>query len=369
MDTVRIHDTIDPLTRPWATLADRVGAAPFVRPGWVSAWLRAFDSRQLRLYTVWRRQDLVGIAPLVSRHGALVSPTNAHTPLFGLLAEDAAARESLVGQLLAERPRHVDFGYLDPGCPTSAGFRRGLRERGYRSMTEVAVRSPFTDTSGDWSVYQQRLSKNRRTGLRRHERRLREQGELGLEIHDGTENLEALLAEGYRVEASGWKGTEGTAIQSSPETRQFYSAVARWAAEKRWLRLAFLRLNGRAIAFEFLLRHDDVIYDLKGGYDDAYRRWGPGVLLTYRLLEESFADPEVRSFEWLGEADPYKLEWSDGQRERLRLRSFAPSVAGTTDHLRHWLKAQAKRTADRWLSEASNDRLTKAWARARRRTA
>ncbi|HKP88939.1 MAG TPA: GNAT family N-acetyltransferase, partial [Thermoleophilaceae bacterium] len=39
------------------------------------------------------------------------------------------------------------------------------------------------------------------------------------------------------------------------------------AAEQGWLRLAFLRLDGRAIAFDMCLEHGGAFYVLKGGFD------------------------------------------------------------------------------------------------------
>jgi glucose/arabinose dehydrogenase len=41
-----------------------------------------------------------------------------------------------------------------------------------------------------------------------------------------------LLAEGFRVEASGWKGAAGSAIIAHRNTHQFYREVASWGAEQ-----------------------------------------------------------------------------------------------------------------------------------------
>ena len=44
---------IDPrLAEEWDGLADRVGAAPWTRPGWVAAWWRAFGSGRLQIVEV-----------------------------------------------------------------------------------------------------------------------------------------------------------------------------------------------------------------------------------------------------------------------------------------------------------------------------
>ena len=79
------------------------------------------------------------------------------------------------------------------------------------------------------------------------------------------------------MEGSGWKTR--TAIASRPDTRRFYRDVARWAAGRGWLRLGFLRLDGRALAFDFCLEHAGTHYLLKTGFDPAFRAYGPGMLM------------------------------------------------------------------------------------------
>ena len=88
----------------------------------------------------------------------------------------------------------------------------------------------------------------------------------------------------WPVEASGWKRESGTAIDSRPDTLGFYTEIARWAAARGILRLAFLRLDGRAIAFELALEDNGVYAILKGGFDVELRKFGPGGLITHDEL-------------------------------------------------------------------------------------
>jgi CelD/BcsL family acetyltransferase involved in cellulose biosynthesis len=214
-----------------------------------------------------------------------------------------------------------------------ASRRCGCADTGRWSSRRCGRRSPTS--AGEWDAFATRIGKKRRAELRRTERRLREQGDLHIEVYTGGPDLDARLAEGYRVEAAGWKGEQGTAIASTQTMGGFYTAVAHWAARQGWLHLVFLRLDGRAIAFEFILAHDRVMYDLKGGYDEQYRAWGPGIWLMHQILQRAFAD-DTRCIEWLGTDDPYKLEWSDGDAPprpvRLRVEARRPA-AGRPDSM------------------------------------
>jgi CelD/BcsL family acetyltransferase involved in cellulose biosynthesis len=93
------------------------------------------------------------------------------------------------------------------------------------------------------------------------------------------------------------------------------------------LQLAFLRVDGVAVAFEYNLRDHDVHYRLKAGFDPAWNKYAPGKLLNHAVIEDCFSG-SIREFEFLGADEPYKLEWASEFRERLLVQAFAPSLAG-----------------------------------------
>ena len=329
----RYHD-IDAVAPQWDELADEVGAAPFLRPGWIQAWTSAFDARGLTVYTVWRDGGLVALVPLLVRRRNVTSPANVHTPFWGLLARDDIAVVTLVRSILNDRPTSVTFENLDVESPSSIRCMDLLEEYGFQRVVDQRMRSPFTDVAVRSELFQSRLGKNRRKTLRKQHRRLAEKGALTLDVRDGSTDLQSLLAEGYRVEASGWKGRQHSAITSQRATREFYTSVAQWAAERDWLRLAYLRLDDRAIAFDFLVRAGGALYDLKGGFDDDLRSHSPSKVLFHHILTDAIGDV-TRSFEWLGHEEPYKLEWSDGVRDRVSVTWFAPSFGGRSKRRAH----------------------------------
>src|SRR5215207_6405679 len=102
----------------WDALADRVEASPFLRPGWITAWWRAFGSGALEVITVRRSGRLSGVLPLARSGGALRAPANAETPEFGFLSEDETSARALAEQLLLQRPvRGIDLCPVDPQDP------------------------------------------------------------------------------------------------------------------------------------------------------------------------------------------------------------------------------------------------------------
>jgi len=319
----------------WDDLIDRSAEpCPWVRPGWVDAWWRAFGRGRLDVVTRRVAGRLVAVTSFAVQRGTMSATANYHTPAFELVGEDDDAVSDLAADLLARRPRRVGLRFIAPGDTTARAFREAARRAGYNLLERPLERSPYIDTSQGWEAYLHGLAGKRRRELRRRRSRLDEQGRVEFVVDEGRDRLDELLAEGLRVEGAAWKHARGTAIASDAATAAFYLDVARWAAGRGTLRLAFLRLDGRALAFDFAIDEGGRHYLLKTGYDPTYRSLAPGLLLRGEMIERAFR-LGLRSYEFLGNDEPWKLDWTTSVRARVELQAFAPTAPGRIDWAGH----------------------------------
>ncbi len=334
--------SVHALAGEWDELAERVGAVPFARAGWISAWLEAFGAGADPLILAARRgHQLTGVLPLIGNRRRMRSPTNTHTPVFDMVARDDDAARSLAAELCGRRFQQIDLSYLDPG---GSLFRAwvGSGGGGMRTAERVQMRSPFVPLDGDFSGHRAGLERRFRKDLDRRRRRLGDLGELSFTFTDGGDDLDGALDRGFELEASGWKLEQGTAIVASPARLAFYRAVALWAREQGWLTLAFACLDGRPIAFDLCLEQGGRVYVLKGGYDPEYRRYGLGFLLIEETVERAY-ELGMDSYELLGDADDYKRHLTSDVRDRVHLQAFGRGPAGRArrvgyQHLRPLVK-------------------------------
>jgi CelD/BcsL family acetyltransferase involved in cellulose biosynthesis len=349
-ETIAVEQEPERIAAEWDELAARARTVPFVRPGWISAWWDAFGRGALHILTLRRGGRLVGVLPCRGDHGSLSSPTNDQTPQFGIVAEDAEAAGELASAALDRASRRLTLAFVDAAGWDVAALRDAAEARSYRVRARPVVRPPYLVLDGDWTDFESRLAGRFLRDLRRRRRRLEDEGVVTFEVADGGERLEGLLEEGFRVETSGWKAAQHTAIVSRPETRRFFTEIARWASERGWLRLAFLRLDGRALAFQLGLEEGGAYYFLKGGYDSEFHRYAPGKLLVHEMLERAFAS-RLERFEFLGQPEPWKLEWTQETHVLLIVDAFAPSLPGraewAADSLHHSLRGLARRAKAR----------------------
>src|SRR6185312_9330958 len=202
---------------------------PFDLHCWyLEIWDAFFRGRaQPAICTVRRDGHLVGVFPLVSRGGRLDALANVHSCVFRPLVVDAAAGDALLREVM-ERP---SAGLQLVGVPVDGGWPERLdaaaADLSRVTVVEDSYSSPYIDTTGDLKEWRKANKKRWKAPLEKKRRKMDRDHEAEFAIAVAPEDLDAELEDGLKIEGSGWKGENGTAILSQPETAAFYRGVAR----------------------------------------------------------------------------------------------------------------------------------------------
>jgi CelD/BcsL family acetyltransferase involved in cellulose biosynthesis len=324
---------------------------PFVGHDWVSTWWECFGGdQQLEVLLASEpgipgsetQSDLLGLAPLlrdrVRMHGIEVarvcSAWNEHTPRLDLLLVDEpeACCRAFWDHLEAGDWDLLQLPQLPDGSDASRLLGELAAARGLLVGRWPGSRSPYLPLTGSWADLEATLSPKFRWRLRNVLRRAQGIGAVELEIVESPNALDEALAEGFRLEAAAWKGEAGSAISSDPRVESFYRLLAYRAALQGRLELHFLRVGGRRVAFGYCLRQRGVLYCLKGGYDPAYAHCSPCNLLISLVLR-SAAERGLREYDFVGDSEPWKREWTAYERSHHWLFAFRPTVRTRVLHL------------------------------------
>ncbi len=355
------------LSEEWEALATRVGAPLFSRHEFLSLYLRHFaESEPWILEGRGLDGRLTAVLPLlrtpVRELGmevrALHSASNKHTCRFDLLADDP---EGAAGIFLDSLTSTGDFDLLRladvPEGAAAEALLRAARWRGMPVGSWTSARAPFValpKTAAEWKALRGQHDKP----LRRRLRRLEELGAVEVECFVGGPELNDRLAEAFALEMSGWKGREGTSILQDRRTLRFYTELAEAAACAGTLAVYFLRLDGRAIAFQFGVVDGSRYRALKTGYDESFAMHSPGNLLTGALVQGCIARG-LSEVDLLGDENPQKAHWATGVREHHFLYLYANTARGRALHAARFRVRPAVRTL------ISRSRKLKAEARSR----
>jgi CelD/BcsL family acetyltransferase involved in cellulose biosynthesis len=337
VEVVRGRAGFAALASEWDALAGRTHAELFHRHAFLSCWLEHFaPEAPLRVLTA-RARDGRLVAALALREvrtryfgvpvRELRSVCNAHSSRFDMLAEDPeGAGAAFLSHLAADPSWDVlCVTHLSEGAAGWA-LLEASRRAGLPAGVWHSGASPYVPLPGSLKAWEARPRSNRKT-LRRKRRRLAERGEVTVQRVASAEGLDALLEEGFRVESSGWKARNGTAVLQDAGTRGFYAGLAHQAAARGELALYFLRLDGKPVAFQFGLTDGPRYLAMKPGYDESLGSLSPGQLLTESVLEDC-AHRGLRELDLLGDDTPSKREWTDQVRQHGWLFVFRDSLRG-----------------------------------------
>jgi CelD/BcsL family acetyltransferase involved in cellulose biosynthesis len=100
-----------------------------------------------------------------------------------------------------------------------------------------------------------------------------------------------------QLEMASWKGANGTALLCDSADAAFVRRLIGGLAEQGNASVALLQLDGRAIAAQTVLYCGTTAYTWKIGFDEAYAKYSPGILLIDRLTEELFASGPIEAID------------------------------------------------------------------------
>ncbi len=313
--------------------------APFLDYDWMRIWLKHFaDAESQQIIAVFdQNKQLVGVVPLVQtrqRYAGipfteLLFAANSHSFRSDIIAK-ADLKSAIFTDLwhyLLDKERFDNLKFKEY-LADPALFKEFERQNIPYSLEEQK-QPPYIDIKEDWESF----FANRRGHFRRNLRRRMRNAAKDFKkveyrvLSDAAENFDEWMNRGFVLEASGWKGKQGSAILKSERVKQFYFDIAHTFHERGLLHIGGLFFGDRMVAFNFSLIYQDVFYLLKIAYDESLGRYSPGQIMMFHLLKKVF-DSGLKCFDFLGPSMPWKLEWADKHHTHYTLFLYAPSLKG-----------------------------------------
>jgi CelD/BcsL family acetyltransferase involved in cellulose biosynthesis len=337
------------LEAEWNETVDRAGVThPFLRHEWLRTWWECFGAgRRLHIVLVRRGGRLVAMAPLmretVQMYGLPIRKIdllhNDHTPRADVIVTERPAESyrAIWQALLDTRDQWdlVQLSRLPRDSATRGTFAALADDDACATGSWEGDVSPYLTLTGTWDEYHAALTGKFRQNLRNRLSRLTRIGPPALEVLNDAAAIAGARDEALRLEASGWKRESGTAI---------YTRLAGRATAHGWLRLMFLTVGGRRIATSYGSCYGRRLFLFKTGYDPEYATCSPFKLLTYFAIQAAYAEG-LSEVDFLGDAEPWKLEWTETSRPHDWLFVFSGSRRA---RLLHSIKFQMVPELKRW---------------------
>jgi CelD/BcsL family acetyltransferase involved in cellulose biosynthesis len=338
------RELVDQIAPAWRRLCDESADEIFYRPDWTHAYLSAFAPQtSITIISVWDGPRLCALLPLMRQRVWVAGlpvlqftiPANVHSARAGFaLCPGDEGESALRGlwQAIKALPRWdvLDVSHVleGSGIDRLAACARGEGFPVARKRTSQTLYLPIVDSTGskDQPPWMAGTGPKFRAHLRRTRRQLEEQGVVSLTHYNAADP--AAVARFYDLEASGWKGTEGTAIKCDPRTLHFYNSVASVAAQQGYFSLDFLEVNGKPIAGNLAFNFCGRYLLAKSAYDESFSRYGPGQLLLHAVLNES-SQRGLHQLDFVGPATWKQSRWASARRTNYRVFIFRKGLYGS----------------------------------------
>lgn len=142
------------------------------------------------------------------------------------------------------------------------------------------------------------ISKRRVKDIQRTLRRLGECGEVTFERARDPELVARRIEDYLRLENAGWKGSAGTAFLADPVHASFArQAYGGHGAASGLATVDSLLLDGQPIAISINIQAGSRAFTPKCAFDESYRRYSPGLLLEYLVIEAFYSDESCKDMD------------------------------------------------------------------------
>ncbi len=269
----------------------------FLRPG-----LEQFDHHpDLRLFLLWAGEPghslLLGLLPLgpASRFGRWPVPHVENwlhhncflgTPLVRKGFEKRFWEQLLAALDAGDWPGFLHINGMTIGGALDQALRAVSRDQKRRcDLVHSEVRALLQSDQSSDAYLSATVRGKKRKELRRQAKRLDEQGEVTYGHHLDVQDLDQWIDEFLQLEKAGWKGDNGSALASSPETHAFFQQTLAGAAAAGQLERRDIRLNGKPLAMLVNFLSPPGAFGFKTAFDENYARFSPGVLLQIDNLK------------------------------------------------------------------------------------
>ncbi|MEL6876028.1 MAG: GNAT family N-acetyltransferase [Pseudomonadota bacterium] len=295
-----MDDTLRPAWQKLAGLASEPNV--FHEPWLLEPALRHFRTNpDLHMFLFWAgvpdKTDLIGLLPVgpSKRFGRWPVPHVQNwvhhncflgTPLIRKGFENQFWT-ALFDQLDKKSwPGFFHINGLTIGGPVDEAMRAVCaRQKRRCDLVHSEVRALLQSDLDPDSYYTSSMRTKKRKELRRQERRLADLGDLQVARHEDAADLDHWIEEFLALERRGWKGRQGSALDSWAETRLFFKQSLQGAAAAGQLQRLDLRLDGKPLAMLVNFLSGEGSFSFKTAFDEDHARYSPGVLLQLENLK------------------------------------------------------------------------------------
>ena len=184
--------------------------------------------------------------------------------------------------------------------------------------------------TGSFDAYWAARGKNLRNNLKKQRRGLADDGvATRLEVIRAPGQMAQAIADYGRLESTGWKGTEGTAVDGSNEQGRFYQVLLEAFAARDAACVYRYWIGDKVAAMDLCVEGGGCIVVLKTTYDEQLsKQLSPALLMREEAVRQLFGASRFERIEFYGRVMEWHMKWTDEVRTMFHLNLYrSPTLA------------------------------------------
>jgi CelD/BcsL family acetyltransferase involved in cellulose biosynthesis len=336
---IRELEQLAPEAQRWNDfLAQSSSDSIFLTWQWVELWWRVFGKGLApKVLLAEDSGRWLGVAPLMT--AAHPGPGGRHVRTLKFLGQggdtlaehldfivapghEAEVTAAFAAELCGPLRRGWDALLLQrmlADSPNRAPFVACMREHGIAVEARNELPSPSLLLPASMEALLAAKSSNFRSQYQRSRKRLARAGTV--RVLRAPQDLPVEEAIGILANLNRERWQEAGASFRTDSYRRFHSALAQRFAERGWLWLAILTLDGEPVAARYDFVYGGKVWCMQGGWQPARQDLNLGTVMTGEVVAWAIAQG-LREYDFLGGEDHYKRRWADHERTLLDLEGF-----------------------------------------------
>lgn len=314
------------LSKEWNELLKRsTSNTIFLTWEWQSTWWTHLGRGELFLLAM-RGDDgsLLGLAPLYivetaqgERFLSVVgcADVSDYLDIIAATCQEEAACVALFNFLASVEAPAWDAAVLCnlPESSPTCSMAESLAPRyGFTARLRASDVCPVINLPNTWEEYLATLDKKQRHELRRKMRKAERDAKIRRYIAGPEHDLSSEAEDFITLHQ---KSSAGKEEFMDERMKSFFRAMMQCLAERGWLQLSFLEINGEKAASMLCFDYNNEILVYNSGYDPRYAYLSPGLVLLSHCIQHAIALGRKR-FDFLRGDEDYKFRFG-GRETRI----------------------------------------------------
>lgn len=323
----------------WDELINGSRAGLFLHSCCLIPWFNHHPTGRLAVFLVYDNSRLIAGLPMVS--GAPLTSGPRHRDLkvcrvagaipqdwvndFTLPVRDGYSIEDVCALLLSEilswskGDDLLVWDVIDQKDPVLLLLVKLLKGFLFKGRVKYYKRYPFLKLNSDWEATTSHISKKFKKHMNYSIRRLeRESDKFEFSDRD-VQNPDVCMNQLAELHRMRWQDKSGKETDFLSEKNQAYhKELARNLAEKNWLRMYEIKIDGKSAAILYGMVYKEKFYFIQHGIDPAWDKFSVGSLLIKYSIERSLREG-LSVFDFMKGRQTYKLRFSNKIRTNQSL--------------------------------------------------